>query len=622
METAELITRPAPAALIPPQRQPAAAPTVGAVSPVCGEGRFDGQLWTYRNGFEGVLAQLPLAAWVAPEAQAWQRIKENARREVWRAKIGGQIYYLKYYALDGWTMRLRHLFKPPACAAEWRGGMYALEAGIPAVRPAGCTHDLRRGARRYALLVTEAVEPTYPLSDFWQQLQRDDDPVRRRRDTARMTELLADMIAMAHQAGLEHCDMHAENILVQPVAPGRYRTLFVDLQSIRQGMPIGRRAIVRNLAQLNQWFRRHSTIAQRWRFLRSYLRWRDEYETAFPHGRRLDLDFRTLVRSLSRAAERHANRLWARRDRRVGRNGRYFARLRLGGGWRATVALQAKHALEDSRSSEMVLPSAWWRQQLAKPLPWFGDEASASYKNSHSAAVRRAALTTADAPLPVVLKRPLARNWRRKLRQLLPPSRSLRGWQRGYALINRDLPTPRPLAVIERRIGPFVRDSLLITEALPGAVDLDTHLRAVGRGSRQEHHADKCALARALGRLLRRLEERGFEHHDCKASNLLVLERPTLRLCWIDMDGLCLRRRRPDARRRARTLMRLHVSLLDIPSLTRTDRVRFLREYCARWGARRDAWKAVWREVAPQVAPKLEEQAARRAWKRERYGRE
>ena len=67
---------------------------------------------------------------------------------------------------------------------------------------------------------------------------------------------------------------------------------------------------MRNLAQLNQWFRRHSSIGDRLRFLRAYLRWRNEYEHAFEHARPLGMPYEDLVQALVRAANKHARRLW------------------------------------------------------------------------------------------------------------------------------------------------------------------------------------------------------------------------------------------------------------------------------------------------------------------------
>ena len=157
-----------------------------------------------------------------------------------------------------------------------------------------------------------------------------------------MIDTLAALIARAHQAGFEHRDMHVANILVHPVAPGKYETFFVDLQNVKTDRPLSDRAVVRNLAQLNQWFRRHSSLADRLRFLRRYLRWRNEYEQTYTHGRPLTLTLPQLVRALAGRAEVHAQRLWSKRDRRAQRNSRYYSQVRLAGGWRGAVYLACK----------------------------------------------------------------------------------------------------------------------------------------------------------------------------------------------------------------------------------------------------------------------------------------
>ena len=583
----------------------------------------DGLAWTCCPGQEEWLRAIPAAVWAAPEVHGLTRVKHNGARSVYRATFAGRTVFAKYFFHAGWTDWFKGLLRVRACAAEWRGGLFALRQGIAAIRPIGFAAAVRVGGRRAAVLVTEAVEPAGPLNEYWRLLQTDIDDGRRRADVAQLTDVVAQLIARAHQAGFEHMDMHAENILVQRAGGRQVRAVFVDLQSARLDWPITDAAVLRNLAQLNQWFRRHASVGDRLRFLRAYLRWRNEYEHAFTHSRALALDFRGLLRGLKGAAARHATRLWSQRDRRARRSGRYFAALRLGQGWRAQVYRCCKHPRAESPASRLTLEPVWWQTQLANPLRWFGPDGATVCKESHSAAVRRTLLAVdATTTIPVLLKRPRARNLWRRLRQLLPPSRSARGWRLGHALLNRDLPAPRPLAVLERRVGPFVRDSVLVTEWVAGAADLEAFVRAqYPQLGPRGWFRRKQTLGTLLVRRLRQLQERGFLHLDCKASNLLVVSQPRLELLWIDMDGL--RQVRGAAKRHwQRALARLYVSVAELPGITRTDAVRVLRAYLARFGSAPDEWRRQWRALAALVQRKQQAREARRAWKLSHYGRE
>jgi hypothetical protein len=285
------------------------------------------------------------------------------------------------------------------------------------------------------------------------------------------------------------------------------------------------------------------------------------------------------------------------------------------------VFRSCKRPADESRASALILKRDWWREQLENPLRWFDAENDRPCKQSHSALVTRAVLSTEAGPLPVIVKRPLARNWRRRLRQYISPSRSMRGWWIGNALLNRDIPTARPLAVLEKRLGPLMLDSLLLTEAVP-AVDLDAYLRRefVAR-SPAGWQVCKRELGDLLVRRVRQLADRGLIHRDCKPQNVLVVTQPRLNLLWIDMDGLKLVAR-PSQAQQFRALMRLHVSLLDVPGLTRGDRLRFLKAYLARFGSDPRAWRAAWRRLARSSETKIGARQLRRQWKLKHYGRE
>jgi hypothetical protein len=53
-------------------------------------------------------------------------------------------------------------------------------------------------------------------------------------------------------------------------------------------------------------------------------------------------------------------------------------------------------------------------------------------------------------------------------------------------------------------------------------------------------------------------------------------------------------------------LARLHVSLADVPGRTRTDALRFLREYLPWSFTPRRRWKALWRAVAARSRQKVD----------------
>ena len=78
------------------------------------------------------------------------------------------------------------------------------------------------------------------------------------------------------------------------------------------------------------------------------------------------------------------------------------------------------------------------------------------------------------------MRRP--RRWRRmpdapQPRSLSRPARPIHTFRRGHALLNRDLPTARPLVALQRRIAGLIVDGLVITEAIPDTEDLDALLR-------------------------------------------------------------------------------------------------------------------------------------------------
>jgi len=547
-------------------------------------------------------------------------VKRNCHREVWRVRCGGAAYFAKLYHPRGLGDMAKLLIRGPTALREWQVGRYAAAHSIAAAVPVAVALKGFRGIGGPSLFITEAVLDVEPLNDYWQRI-RDD-----RHQANLLIESLATLIARAHQCGFQHGDMHPGNILVRQVGQ-RGEALFVDLHDVKTGAPVSLNGIVANLALLHQWFRRHSALTRRWRFLQTYLRCRDCYAQASPHARNIRVDARELVSRLAIQVERHANRLWSKRDRRTRRTGRYFARIAPAAGWRGHALLQSKHPSPTAQAALLTFEPKQWESWLADPISWLDAGRHELVKDSHTATICKAALPTSPEPATVIVKRPLARNMGKRIAHILGPSRNMRAWKMANMLLNRDLPVAQPLAVVERYWAGLIRiDSVSFTDFIDGSNDLETFLTrdlAALPAARQRQVKDR--LIASTARLLGVFHTRGFAHRDMKAPNLLLSWDPPYdgppQFTFIDMDGISYVGQTSKAQRR-RAIVRLCASLLGSPGCTRTDRLRFLKQHLTGFGRAPSRWKTVWRELDERVSAKRNTKEARRVWKLKHYGRE
>ncbi len=555
---------------------------------------------------------------------AAELVKRNGPREVWRVRVEGQELFAKLHRPVKVGDYVRGLLRGPASRREWRVARYALQAGLAATPPLACGWGRTLKRLGHSVLLTQAVSNAQPLNSFWVQIKDCPDGQEQYRRARDLCERLAEALARAHQSGLRHLDLHAGNLLVRGGPGERPEIVLVDLQSARVSRSLSETEVLQNLVQLNQWFQQHAGRGERLRFLGRYLAWRDEL-MELPHARRMRMSKRQMLGKLDGMARRHAARLWAKRDRVAMRNGRYFSRIRIPGGWRGHVLLEPRRPTAWLYVRQASFTRSQWRQWLDEPLEWVDASRQQVIKASHSGTVCRCELPLDDGPLAVVCKRSLPRTWLKRFYYLFTRSRNLQTWRRGYALLNRDLPTARPLAVLERRVAGLLLDSIVITQAIEDGHDLDTMLRLyLAPQAQRVQRRVKNRMVGRLAVLVRQMHQSRFTHRDLKASNVLVqwnARRPEhVGLALVDMDGLRLRRR-AGKRSELRALARLNVSLDLCTTVTLSDRVRFLKAYVRRPGGRKSDWKVLWRRLAGISGRKRQQKAQRTHWKIEHYGR-
>ncbi len=287
-------------------------------------------------------------------------IKPGRLRMTWRVTLGTRTVFAKVVDNGRWLDRLKRWTIGDAVEREWRAGRKAEARGVPVVRPIAVGgHKLR------SVFLSEGLPRASRLSDYWERQVWGASPPVRRTAATDLIDAAAHLFAVAHECGFVHGDAHPNNILVSAASTGAIKLRFVDVASATFSRgPASMRRSLRSLAQLDQYFRLRATRTERLRFLRQYLseratglvkpglpgrkaalrRQRGPGKAGLARSDAFEnwakLTERQLLGRLSKMTASHRARLVRQRDRRLRRNGKYFATLALEGGWKATVVLK------------------------------------------------------------------------------------------------------------------------------------------------------------------------------------------------------------------------------------------------------------------------------------------
>jgi len=260
------------------------------------------------------------------------RVKTGHHRSIWHVELTGCDVYSKVFSGRGLLDLAKAWLGLTNGQREWRHAVRAIAKGIPVAAPLAV--GLRRGSPSQAVYVCRAFEGGKTLPEVW---ARHSAPGRSRRALHQLIDAVAVLYARAHRGGLSHLDGHPGNVLVREHESGGFEATFVDLAWARvRKHPLDTPAAAASLAQLDHYFRRMATKTQRLRFVHTYHAARIDSE---PQRYLTDL-IRRLLDAIDTAHDRHARRLAGRRDRRLLRTGKYFARIDLGHGWSGLFVLQ------------------------------------------------------------------------------------------------------------------------------------------------------------------------------------------------------------------------------------------------------------------------------------------
>lgn len=154
---------------------------------------------------------------------------------------------------------------------------------------------------------------------------------------------------------------------------------------------------------------------------------------------------------------------------------------------------------------------------------------------------------------PLVIKRYNIKGVAHWFKRFWRPSRAWHSWREGNRLAFLGIATPKPLALLEKRVFWLRSRAYLVTEYLPGPDIIERFAPHVQAGGAAE--SELVALERLFGELIR---ER-ISHGDLKGHNLFWHQD---RWALIDLDSMCQ-----------------HTSLGSFAPAYAKDRARFMRNW-------------------------------------------
>ncbi len=500
-------------------------------------------------------------------------VKRASHRAVYRVQAQGMDLHIKEYGggLRDWARCL--LRGGRRAPREFTLSLEVARRGVPTVEVLGVGERYQRLAPSNSVLITRTLPNTQPLLDYLEYELPALPEVRRVIARQRLAEAVGALLATQHRAGVRHGDLHPGNMLIRFV--DEWPQLFlIDLDKVRVGPPLNWTDSLESLVILDRWFALRFSRTDRLRAWRSYL------------ARRVDLslDEHESARVIAQQTQDTLIEQMRQFDRRCLGGNRHYRRIK---GGLAVTELDPCALDEVCRRADQLLNNADLK----------------TLKRSESSVVVELELPIAGRPRAVVFKR-LKATWKSRCLAWLRWPPAMRSYVFGHGLRLRGVPTPRPLAVWHRWGRGY-----LLTEKVPQAV----HLRAFVEQYGGEAIRRRLVIEE-LARYVRQMHDMGLSHRDLKAANILIsptdhvvserglreIDSTTTvrrdRVWFVDLVGVH-RQSKVSRLRRVRDLARLHLSFLEHPLVSRTDRLRFLRIYLV-WGlAGKLGWKQWWREV-------------------------
>lgn len=439
----------------------------------------------------------------------------------------GRRIFFKRDRTKGWLESLKFLLLPSKAKKEWFIVCRSQKRDIPIPKPLGWMERLRWGLVVESYYLSEAIGSGASLIEDFNQL----------RDGS-IAAGLAKTLKGVHDRGLFHKDLHAGNFLWDG------ESFFLsDLH----------RAEVKRSLSLNE---RLWNLSQLFHSLRS--KWGEGEEIKFIEkyfdGEPVYLQKRDeILQKVHFMMERLQKRQWQSRSKRCLKESTEFS-------------IKKEKGVHYYHRRDFLLNRAL--RVIDEHLQFIKEKPSALTKQNTEVIV--SLLNNGESK--VCVKQYRYPNFSGRIKELFRHSKGLKAWIAGNGLITRGIPSLKPFALVEKRDWLGLKESFFLMEASETGQELDRYLFKGFKDLKE-----KRLFIKSFAQWLSHFHKMGLYHQDMKTCNILISKNGEI---WnfrlLDLEDVELDER-VDERKLLKNFLQLNTSTPRI--MTRTDRLRFFREY-------------------------------------------
>lgn len=231
-------------------------------------------------------------------------------------------------------------------------------------------------------------------------------------------------------------------------------------------------------------------------------------------------------------------------------------------------------------------------------------------RSSSNARVYRATCICQGTPVEVYFKHYLFRSGFDFFKHLFRPGRGKRALNSSLMLREHGFKAPEPLILMQKKLGPFTTENILVTAAVTESMRLNGLLEKLGRTFNQEAFKKKKRIIIELGKLVGKMHALGIIHGDLRLSNVLIQNQGEIP-CFFFIDNESTRKyERAPYRLIKKNLVQINMQRLGVNN---ADRMRFMKVYAQYAGLKEGETRKIIKDVLDRTVWRLKKKTEKKS---------